>query len=98
MAPARSKAPVLSGTVVVTGGVLSSELGTEHVLLNLRDSTYYGLEEAGSDIWKLIQKPITVAELCRRITDTYDVDPERCRLDIGNLLRDLVDRGLVDLR
>lgn len=93
-----NKAPVTSGTVVVAGGVLSSELGMEHVLLNLRDGTYYGLEEAGSDIWRLIQKPIAVDELCRAITETYDVEPEQCRKDVGMLLRDLADRGLVDLR
>ena len=93
-----SKQPVTSGTVVVAGGVLSSEIGGEHVLLNLREGTYYGLEDAGSDIWRLIQKPIAVDELCRTIVETYDVDPERCRNDVGNLLRDLADRGLVDLR
>lgn len=89
---------VLSGTVVAAGEVLSSELGAEHVLLNLRDGTYYGLEEAGSDIWKLLQKPIAVPDLCRAICETYDVEPERCRQDVGTLLRELVDRGLVDLR
>ena len=92
-----NKQPVLSGTVVAAGEVLSSELGAEHVLLNLRDGTYYGLEEAGSDIWRLLQKPITVSDLCRAIVESYDVEPGRCREDVGNLLRDLVDRGLVDL-
>ena len=90
--------PILSGTVVVARGVLSSELGTEHVMLNLTDGTYYGLEGAGSDIWALLQTPITVDELCREITDAYEVDLDRCRLDVGAILRELVDRGLVELR
>ena len=93
-----NKALVLSGTVVAAKEVLSSELGAEHVLLNLRDGTYYGLEEAGSDIWKLLETPIEVSELCLAICETYDVEPERCRQDVGKLLRELIDRGLVDLR
>jgi hypothetical protein len=93
-----SKSPILAGTVVVAAGVLSSELGSEQVVLNLRDGVYYGLEDAGRDIWSLIQTPTTVDELCLAIIESYDVDPDRCRQDVGRLLRDLVDRGLVELR
>lgn len=92
------KPPILSGTVVAAHGVLSSALGTENVMLNLTDGTYYGLEGTGSDIWALLQTPITVDELCRSITAAYDVELDRCRQDVGALLRDLVDRGLVELR
>ena len=88
----------LSAIVVVANDVLSSELGSEHVLLNLRDATYYGLEDVGSDIWRLLQKPVSVAEICRAIVETRDVDPERCRRDVAKLLGELVERRLVELR
>ena len=87
----------LSAIVVVASDVLSSELGAEHVLLNLRDGTYYGLEDVGSDIWKLLQKPVSVAEICGAILETRDVDPELCRRDVVKLLGELVDRRLVEL-
>jgi hypothetical protein len=90
--------PVSALTVVVASDVLSSELGSEHVMLNLRDGTYYGLEAVGSDIWKLLQQPITVAEICRALIDTYDVEPERCREDVAKLVGELVERGLVEVR
>ena len=58
-----------SAIVVVAGDVLSSELGSEHVLLSLRDGTYYSLEEVGGEIWKLLQTPTSVAEVCRAIVE-----------------------------
>ena len=88
----------MSTTVVVAADVLSSEMGAEHVLLNLRDGMYYGLEEVGIDIWKLLQRPITVAEICRIVSQTHDVDPGRCRADIARLLSEMAERRLVDLR
>jgi len=88
----------LSSTVVVAGDVLSSELGTEQVMLSLRDGIYYGLDEVGSEIWKLLQTPITVGEICRAIADNYDVEPERCRRDVVRLLGELLERRLVELR
>lgn len=87
-----------SAVVVVAGDVLSSELGSEHVLLNLRDGIYYGLEDVGSDIWKLLQKPISIGDICAAIVETRDVDPQRCRRDVVTLVGELVDRQLVELR
>ena len=88
----------LSAIVVVAQDVLSSELGSEHVMLNLRDGTYYGLEDVGSDIWKMLQKPVSVGEICGAILETREVDPERCRRDVVKLLGELVERRLVELR
>jgi hypothetical protein len=87
-----------ASTVVVAHDVLSTELGAEHVMLNLRDGTYYGLDEVGSAIWKLLQSPVTVAEICDAILDTYEVDADRCRRDVVRLLTELVERGLVEIR
>jgi hypothetical protein len=84
--------------VVAASDVLSSELGSEHVLLNLQDGTYYGLDDVGGEIWKLLQTPIAVADLCRAIIEAYDVDPGRCRDDVLMLLEDLAERRLVEIR
>ena len=88
----------LSAVVVVANEVLSSELGSEHVLLNLGDGIYYGLEDVGSDIWKLMQEPVSIGDICRAIVETREVDPERCRRDVVKLLGELVDRRLVEVR
>ena len=87
-----------ASTVVVAHDVLSTELGSEHVMLNLRDGTYYGLDEVGSAVWKLLQSPVTVAQICDAILDTYEVDADRCRRDVVRLLTELVERGLVEIR
>jgi hypothetical protein len=88
----------MSSTVVVAADVLSSELGAEHVLLHLGDGMYYGLEAVGSEIWKLVQRPITVAEICRVISDLHEVDSARCRADVIRLLDEMAERRLIDVR
>jgi len=80
----------LSAIVVAAHDVLSSELGSEHVLLNLADGIYYGLDDVGSDIWKLLQTPVSVGDICRAIVETRDVDTERCRSDVVKLLGELL--------
>ena len=92
--PAVSDAAV----VVIAPDVLGSELGTEVVMLNLRDATYYGLDDVGAEVWRLIQEPVTIARVVASLVGTYDVDPQRCRADILNLVATLRERGLVEVR
>ena len=66
--------------------------------LSLRDATYYGLDDVGAEIWRLIQTPKTVADIVAALVAMYDVDAGRCRADVINLVAALRDRRLVDVR
>ena len=83
--------------VTLAPDVLGSEVGSEVVMLSLRDGTYYGLDEVGADIWRMIQTPIAVARIVASLSDTYDVDLARCRADVLHLIHVLRDRGLVQV-
>lgn len=87
-----------SAVIVAASDLLVSEFGEELVILNLRDGVYYGLEDAGVRIWRLLQKPVTVTTIRDEIVAEYDVEPRRCERDIRVLLTELAARGLVDVR
>ena len=87
-----------AAVVVVAPDVIGSELGSEVVMLNLGDATYYGLDEVGAEVWRLIQTPITIGRVVASIVDAYDVDPQRCRTDVLTLMAALRERGLVEVR
>jgi hypothetical protein len=87
-----------STTFVIAKEVLASELGSEFVILNLADGIYYGLDEVGGEIWKLLSTPVTLTDICGVITSSFDVEPKRCREDVVRLLDSLASRGLVDVR
>jgi hypothetical protein len=76
--------------------VLVSELDGESVPLNLRSESYFGLDEMGTRIWELLK-----SESIQRVYDTlladYDVDPEMLRVDLSELLDNLVQQGLVEV-
>jgi hypothetical protein len=87
-----------SATVVAVGDLLTNEFGTELVILNLRDGVYYGLEDAGTRIWSLLQTPITVAAICDALVSEYDVTPAHCERDVRSLVARLVSKGLAEIR
>ncbi len=87
-----------STRVVAAEDLLVTEFGAELVVLNLRDGVYYGLEDVGARIWRLIQEPVTVAAICDVVASEYDVERVSCEADTRALLGELAARGLVEVR
>jgi len=84
-------------TIVVAKDQVSADLSGEAAILNLRTSTYFGLNTVGASIWKLVQEPKTVSQIRDAIIREYDVEPDRCEHDILELLQDLSKHGLIEI-
>ncbi len=84
-------------TVVATKDQVSADLSGEAAILNLKTSTYFGLNTVGASIWKLIQEPKKVSEIKDAIIEEYDVEPDRCEHDILELLQELSEHGLIEI-
>ena len=83
---------------MVSKDSLSSDLGDEIAILNLKGGAYYGMNTVGARIWSLIQEPKIVEEICRVLVNEYDVEPHRCERDLIQLLQDLANEGLIEVK
>jgi len=83
--------------VVAAKDQVSSDLGDEVAILNLKNETYYGLNSVAARVWQLIRTPRTVREVWEAVAAEYDVEPDRCERDVLTLLQKLADAGLVDV-
>lgn len=75
--------------------VLFQEFIDEAVLLNLKSEEYYGLNEIGMTIYKLLMEQKSTDEIINRLLDEYDVDEQTLRNDLAELISKLAERGLV---
>jgi hypothetical protein len=76
----------------------SCELGGEAVLLNTDSGTYYGLNSVGTAIWRLLQQPRSIAELCELVAAEFAVTPERCKPDVIQFVGMLYEQRLLLVR
>lgn len=83
------------GRAFATPRVLCKDLGDEAVLLDLETETYFGLNEAGSRLWKLLTTTPSIREVFAVMLDEYDVGPDELERDMSALITDLVDRGML---
>jgi hypothetical protein len=87
-----------SSVVVAVKDQVSCDLAGEAAILNIKSGLYYGLDPVGARIWSLMQEPRPVAEIQDAIAAEYDVEPERCALDLAELLQKLLAEGLIELK
>ena len=76
----------------------SCDLSGEAVVLNFKDGIYYGLDSVGALVWDLIKEPKTVKEINSSVTEEFDVELSGCEGDIINLLKELADKGLIEIK
>lgn len=82
-------------TLKIADNVLFQEVDGEAVLLSLDEGCYYGLDELGTRIWKLIHQDLDNEQVVAVIVEEYDVAPEQARRDLDKFLGDLEQSGLI---
>jgi len=82
---------------VVSDNQLSTTLSGEVVILGLRDTLYYGLQEVGTRVWELLQTPRSIRQIVAQIVAEYDVSEDAAATDIVRLLGELQERGLITI-
>jgi hypothetical protein len=87
-----------SSIIVAFQEQISSDLGGEAVILNLKTGVYHGLNEVGAKIWNLIQQPSSVSDIKQTLLQEYEVEPQQCDRDLLELLENLKSAGLIDVK
>jgi PqqD family protein of HPr-rel-A system len=78
-------------------GLVEAEVDNEIVALHIENGTCYSFNPTAARIWKLIEQPKTLTDLCGVLASEFKVDPARCEADVRALLDDLAADGLVRL-
>jgi hypothetical protein len=77
---------------------LANSLGDETVMMNLESGDYLGVNSVGTDIWNLLNEPIAVAELIKKILEMYDVSEEKCSAEVNTFLTNALEQGMITVK
>jgi uncharacterized membrane protein YheB (UPF0754 family) len=77
--------------------VLSTTVGDETVLLNLRTGTYFGLDVVGTRFFQLLSEAGCLSTVHRMMMDEFDVSAERLEHDLLHLSEQLATKGLLSI-
>lgn len=74
---------------------LMRELDGECVILNLDSECYFGLDEVGTRMWTVLTTAGSIQAGYETLLAEYEVDAERLRRDVCQLIETLIGHGLV---
>jgi hypothetical protein len=83
---------------IVPSHVLIRHLDGESVLLNLESERYFGLDGTGTRMLDLVTSMPNVDSAYEKLLEEFEVEPTLLRAHLNELLRCLVDNGLLSLQ
>ena len=78
--------------------IVASEIDDEVVMMSIETGAYYGIDEIGSRIWKLIETPCRVSDLIDKLMNEFEVDYETCQKDVLLFLQDLQEKKTIQVQ
>ncbi len=74
---------------------VSAEIDGETVLMSIQNGKYYGMDDIGTRIWKLLSEPITFMELISILAKEFEGDMGQIRSNTQTFLRALKEERLI---
>jgi len=68
--------------------------GDRLAILELERGAYYTLNEVGARIYELLARLISIASICARLCEEFEVPPARCAADVKRLVGAMCQAGL----
>lgn len=87
--------PTLASKVTISSDAILREVEGESVLVDLRSESYFGLNEMGTRIWRLIEENGTLQTVFDSLLEEYDVEPDRLERDLSGIVAELAEAGLL---
>jgi hypothetical protein len=81
--------------VAIADGVIYQRIRDEAVLLNMDNQQYYGLNSTATEFWESLIELSNVHAAEDRLSETFSTARESLRLDLRNLVRELIEAGLL---
>jgi hypothetical protein len=80
-----------------SSGSLSAEVASETVLMSVERGSYFGLAATGREIWRRLEQPVRVRDLCAALCSDYEGEPGRIEAETLAFLERMAAAGLVQV-
>jgi hypothetical protein len=81
--------------IVAASRGLSSDLGSETIVLDTNTHNYWGLNRVTARIWHLVQEPRSFSQVVAALQEQFDVSREQCEREVRDILVEMEENGLV---
>jgi NAD(P)H-flavin reductase len=85
-----------SSVFIRSSDVAVTDLDGETVLLDIDAGQYFGLNVVGTDVFRMAERPVSIADIVDHLDETYnDVSRDELRRDVMEFIRQMQSHGLI---
>ena len=91
----------IQGRVRSSSNVVSRVVADEALVVPIRSGvgdldSIYTFNDAGTQLWTMIQSGQSAADLARYLQESYGIDGHQAQVDAESFLRELAEEGLIE--
>ena len=87
----------LDTLIVRISGVVTADMDGEIGMLHMEKGMYYALNDVGTRIWQMLEKPETIRGIIDGLRREYAVDADGCREQVLEFLEAMHKKGLIEI-
>jgi hypothetical protein len=76
---------------------ISGRLNDELVMMDIEQGKYFSLNPVATRIWDLLEKPLSLEELCSLLMEEYEVDITQCMTELQEHVGEMEKLGLINV-
>jgi len=74
---------------------ISSKLQDEQVILDIDKGKYFSLNPVATLIWEHLEQALSIANLCEKLLEEYDVEAEKCKVETVAYIQEMIKLGFI---
>ena len=90
-----AKKPPLDHAYRFSPDIAWRRIGDESVVLDLKSSDYYSLNETAALLWETLGEGLTPEKAVERLCEEFDAEPDAVRKDVEAALAELLSERLI---
>lgn len=87
----------MAARFIRNGKTISGRLHDEMVMMDPEQGKYFSLNPIATRIWDLLERELTVDELCALLREEYEVESHQCTEEVVEYLGQMLKLRLVSL-
>jgi len=85
----------LDSWVVRSGEPIAAEVSDGLVMLSVEEGKYFSLNATAAAIWRRLESPMRIGELCDQIVEEFDTSREHVRQVVPEFVAKLIQQKIV---
>ena len=75
--------------------IFTGQIDDDLVMVSINTGSYFVLNLTAQRIWELLKSPLSVAEICAKLMQEYEIDPLTCQAEVIGFVERLRDKQVV---